>query len=46
MLTMDVILSFVTSSLYCLIIAVLEDPEAVLDPLNQATEDLQALEVS
>ena len=43
---MDVVLSFVTSSLYCLIIAVLEDPEAVLDPLNQATEDLQALEVS
>ena len=43
---MDVVLSFVTSSLYCLIIAVLEDPEAVVDPLNQATEDLQALEVS
>jgi hypothetical protein len=41
---MDVVLF--TSSLYCRIVAVLEDPEAVLDPLNQATEDLQALEVS
>jgi hypothetical protein len=42
---MGVVLSFVTS-LYCRIIAVLKDPEAVLDPLNQATEDLQTLEVS
>jgi hypothetical protein len=32
-------------SLYCRIVAVVEDPEAVLDPLNQATEELQALEV-
>jgi hypothetical protein len=32
-------------SLYCRIVAVVEDPEAVLDPLNQATEEVQALEV-
>ncbi|RLN28449.1 phytoene synthase 2, chloroplastic-like [Panicum miliaceum] len=34
----------VASSLYPLIVAVPEDPEAVLDPLNQATQDLQVLE--
>ena len=44
---MDAVLSFHSSSLYYpLILAVAENPEAVLDPLNQATQDLQVLEVS
>ena len=40
------VLSFPSSALYPLILAAAENLEAVLDPLNQATQDLQVLEVS
>ena len=40
------VLSFPSSSLCPLILAAAENLEAVLDPLNQATQDLQVLEVS
>ena len=40
------VLSFPSSSLYPLILAAAENLEAVLDPLNQVTQDLQVLEVS